>query len=227
MGNNRLFERYLFKKLNDSELMDFEERLQNDPEFKMEFHEHKKLQHSFDLLIEDEVLSVIQNIKKSKHNKIEKRFSLKRILSSAAVLLILVCSIFAFNPPLDSLEMTRVGKKHISTTERSASKSQTQISSQKKILNNIDSKFEEPLTQVKMQEVIDEIQTLDISHFSKKEIQKLEWCEALAQVGVDKKNGKKYLQVISSKKNHLYAGEAKMLLKQYSLLGRLFGFSFP
>lgn len=225
MENNRLFERYLFKKLDAKELQDFERRLLNDAEFRNEFNNHKNLQISFDLLLEDEVLEVIQNIKKSKDFNLNRRTKvswISKLTKVAAVLVVLVCALTALNPEQSGEEISSFGKGFIGDNNRSGSSMNIDLTLKAKQLKAIDLKFTPPVSKTNMQEVIAMISNLDQSQFTNSEKQKVEWWMALAQVGVDKEIGKKYIETIATDENHMYSERAHKVLGQYSFFNRLF-----
>jgi hypothetical protein len=92
MSKYILFEKYLENTLSDQERSDFELRLQNEAGFKADFDGHLKTQKVFDLLLEEELVGEIEEIKKGKNST--KLRILRPMLMAAASLLVLISAYF-------------------------------------------------------------------------------------------------------------------------------------
>ena len=70
MNNYELFESYIFDKLSEDDRLSFEQKLESDQDFLIDFEEHKKVQEAMDVLVEDDIIKVIENIDESSSSKI-------------------------------------------------------------------------------------------------------------------------------------------------------------
>jgi len=220
MVNYQLFERFIFKKLSATDELAFKKRLQEDPDFKVEFENHKKLQQSFDLLLEDDILNVINQNKNQNEVALKPKSVQRLVLRCAAFFAILVCALLFMNPSPNALEIVTEAKGFIAKKERGTNQNKD-ISKVKIKLNSIHQMFEPPSTKIKMENIISTISKIDKSKLSIKDRQMLDWWMALAQVGIDKEKGKEFVVEIAEEHSHLYSDRAKNVLDQYSFFKRL------
>ncbi len=115
MKQFELFEAYLGKKLTPEEVNSFESKLKSNPDFKEDFVLHKNLQHSFDILLEQDVLGVIDNIEQKKlsnnnANGIARASSKKWISLAASTLFLLTAYLLWPSKEIGKSEFSQISE---------------------------------------------------------------------------------------------------------------------
>ena len=64
MNNYELFESYIFNKLSEDQIEEFENKISTDSDFKEDYEQHIQIQNALDILVEEDVASVIDGLKK-------------------------------------------------------------------------------------------------------------------------------------------------------------------
>lgn len=113
------FESFLNGSMSNKEMDAFNERLQNDTDFKNDFEFHKNAQDTFGVLIEDDIKNHIKTLAaspsdvhikshsepKNEIDKKQKRLGIRSLLGIAASFLILVGCFFWFQQSNDNTEL--------------------------------------------------------------------------------------------------------------------------
>lgn len=227
MNDLELIEYYLSQKMTAKESEDFENRLESDPEFKLRLEEHQKLQQSFDLLLEEDVKSVIKGLgqKQEGSNKKNKTVFLK-LRNIAAALVILFGAAFLMNPEPSGQEVLNGIVVYDDGTERSSGNDKIQATQVQLDINKLRNYLSDPdeANVNSRQELIDGLLKKQLEGLQK---ERLDWYHSLHILSMNKQKGKERIEKIAKDSNHEYNKDAKKVLNQFSFFKRLFSkFSF-
>ncbi len=210
MSNYDLFESYIFQKLSAEEMQKFDSRIASDTAFREDYESHLQLQSALDVLVEDDISTVIKSIKnKEGQSDLHPQENIKSIIpkrwmSIAAACMLLIAISFIIKDRLIPTESPLLLANIFVPYEKQAHRGTTDVTLSVDIYESYGKEINALVKNKKWEEAADILTQLMTTTEGTSYHDEAEWNLAVVYAEYDKKKALTILEKILSDPQHDY-----------------------